>query len=183
MTRLVAGSAKGRTLKIPPRLTRPTSSRVREAIFSHLEAGGVIDGARVADIFAGSGALGLEALSRGGAQGVFIDNGPGVAKIIRKNAAVCGFATQVQVLPLGATAGLEQLRQDFDLAFLDPPYDYSNQKLATILEVLTTRLAANATVVLERAKRLSQTQWPANLECYSEKVYGDTVVQYAVFTD
>ncbi|MDR1798475.1 MAG: RsmD family RNA methyltransferase, partial [Bifidobacteriaceae bacterium] len=131
MTRIIAGSARGREVKVPPRGTRPTSARVREALFSLLEARlggpGGWEGLAVLDLYAGSGALGLEAASRGAARVVLVDSSRAAAGVAQANAGALGLAGVVSVLAVkveavAAGASLPGLDQSFDVVFLDPPY-------------------------------------------------------------
>jgi 16S rRNA (guanine966-N2)-methyltransferase len=122
--RIVAGRARGRKLAVPPgRGVRPTSDRVREALFSSL--GRAVEGARVLDLFAGSGALGLEALSRGAASAVFVDSARRAREALARNLSATGFEPLARVIAGDALKSLEQLAREgarFDLVFLDPPY-------------------------------------------------------------
>lgn len=178
MTRLVAGSAKGRILQVPAKGTRPTSERVREAMFSHLENELELSEARVLDLFAGSGALALEALSRGARAAVLVDSGRGVDRILKRNLQDCGFSAQGRVVPLDAQAFLAGAREFFDLVFLDPPYDFPEDKLALLLATLQPRLAPRAIVVVERSTRSPEPTWPDPLSPYTTKKYGETAVYY-----
>ncbi len=120
--RIIAGQWRGRRLRTPPgRETRPTADRVRETLFSMLASRlGSFEGLRVADLFAGSGALGLEALSRGAAFACFIENDPKAASVIRANATDLGALDRVQIL--GGSALALPRSDPFDLLFADPPY-------------------------------------------------------------
>jgi pantetheine-phosphate adenylyltransferase len=139
--RVIAGSAKGRRLKTAGgRGTRPTADRVKEAIFSMLDSRVDLTGAQVLDLFAGSGALGIEALSRGAAGVTFVEEGRDALRALRANLAVCGFAAQARVLPMSVTAALRRLAQAggapaafaaFDGVLLDPPYE-KGQVAATL---------------------------------------------------
>src|SRR5687767_14198505 len=120
--RIIAGDWRGRVIESPPGLaTRPTADRVRETLFSMLASRlGSLEGLRVADLFAGSGALGLEALSRGAAFACFVENNPKAASVIRANIADLGALDRVQVL--GGSALVLPKSDPFDLVFADPPY-------------------------------------------------------------
>lgn len=122
--RIIAGSARGRTIEPPKGLeTRPTSDRVKESVFSILQAR--LPGAYVLDLFAGSGALGLEALSRGAQNAVFVDHSLDCVRLIRKNADKLGFLSRCTVLHADFESALKNLEakgMGFDIAFLDPPY-------------------------------------------------------------
>jgi 16S rRNA (guanine966-N2)-methyltransferase len=178
--RIISGSARGRKLLAPGQRfgdsVRPTSDRAREAIFNILAA--KVAGARVLDLFAGTGALGLEALSRGAVSTVFVDGQRSVTELIEKNLALCGFAGRATVLQKDLARGVaflsaQQPAGGFDLAFLDPPY---GSKLALrVLESLASGnfLAAQAIVVLEDA---AEAQYPENmgsLACFDRRRYGE----------
>ena len=152
---------------------------MREALFSHLEHYGYVEGAVVADLFAGSGALALEALSRGAARAVAVEAHAGAAKLISANARALGFAQQMRVVAqkvesyLSAEAALLPL---FDLAFLDPPYEYSDAALARVVELLAGHIAQEGLIVVERAARSPQPLWPAGFTLSDERKMGDTRV-------
>jgi 16S rRNA (guanine966-N2)-methyltransferase len=189
VTRIVAGSVGGRTIAVPPKGTRPTSDRVREAIFSRLEHLGVLDGARVLDLYTGSGALGLEAASRGAASVTLVDSARPATDVARRNAARLGL-TEVRVATetaerfaaslAGAAAG-PRGTSALDLVFLDPPYDLGEDALATVLTHLAAPgvLADGAVVVVERSIRTPEPAWPAGLVPFARKDYGETAVYYA----
>ncbi len=128
--RVVAGTAKGRRLEAPPgEVTRPTPNRVREAVFNSLYSLGAIDGARVLDLFAGTGALGIEALSRGAAEAVFVERNSAVADVLRRNLDHTRLADQATVTVMDVDSALDGLAyrsQRFDVALVDPPYDFDD---------------------------------------------------------
>ncbi|TWH31657.1 16S rRNA (guanine966-N2)-methyltransferase [Isoptericola variabilis J7] len=169
MTRIVAGTVGGRTIAVPPKGTRPTSDRVREAIFSRLEHLDVLDGGRVLDLFAGSGALGLEAATRR------------AADVARRNVADLGLTGTVRVVADTAERYSAGAVGPFDVVFLDPPYDLAEPALAVVLEHLAAPgvLARGAVVVVERSTRSPEPTWPAGLEPFARKDYGETAVHYA----
>ena len=178
MTRIVAGTAGGRTLEVPPTGTRPTSDRVREALFSRLEHAGLVEGARVLDLYAGSGALGLEAASRGAREVVLVEAGKAAAAACRRNSATLGLparvvARRVEAFLAGPSAGLA------DLVFLDPPYDTGEDHLAAVLGALSAHLAAGAVVVVERSVRNAEPRWPAGITRTDDRRYGETVLWFA----
>lgn len=180
MTRIIAGTAGGRELKTPPgRGTRPTSDRVREALFSALQARDALTGARVIDLYAGSGALGLESASRGAEEVTLVESDRKAAAVIRDNAARLGL--KATVLPVTVASALAATAHEFDLVFLDPPYDLTEEALAADLEALVTRgwLAPDALVVIERSKRSAEPTWPEGLQPERVKKYGETVIWYA----
>ncbi|KRB48217.1 MULTISPECIES: 16S rRNA (guanine(966)-N(2))-methyltransferase RsmD [unclassified Terrabacter] len=184
MTRIISGTAGGRRLQTPPgSSTRPTSDRVREALFSRLEHRGLIEGASVLDLYAGSGALGLEAASRGAAQVLLVESHKAAAKVIRANAVVIGHPgvrvladTVERALAAGPPTGLR-----FDLVLVDPPYDVTEDALAAVLAALVQHqwLAREAFVVVERSSRSPQPTWPDGLELSGEKRYGETAMWFA----
>lgn len=180
MTRIIAGTAGGRELRTPSgRGTRPTSDRVREALFSALDARDALSGARVMDLYAGSGALGLESASRGAAEVTLVESDRAAASVIRDNAARLGL--RATVLPVAVSSALAGTARPLDLVFIDPPYDLSEEALAGDLEALATRgwLADGALVVVERSKRSAEPTWPDGLEPERLKKYGETVIWYA----
>jgi 16S rRNA (guanine966-N2)-methyltransferase len=161
--------------------TRPTSDRVREALFSRLEHLEVLMGARVVDLYAGSGALGLEAASRGAVSVLLVESDKAAAKVARQNADTLGLpaatvrhATVQRVLATPPP-------QPQTLVFLDPPYDLSEEALTEDLTALTTGgwLAPDALVVVERSARSPEPAWPENLEREGERRYGETKIWFA----
>ena len=184
MTRIISGSAGGRRLRTPPgSATRPTSDRVREALFSRLEHRGLLEDTRVLDLYAGSGALGLEAASRGAAEVVLVESQRGAAAAIHANiAAVAHPAVRLVVDTVERTLGSGPPGgTTFDLVLLDPPYDLAEEALATVLTALVERgwLGPEAFVVVERSTRSPQPRWPAGLELSGEKRYGETAMWFA----
>ncbi|GAA1707992.1 16S rRNA (guanine(966)-N(2))-methyltransferase RsmD [Isoptericola hypogeus] len=177
----MAGTVGGRTIAVPPQGTRPTSDRVREAIFSRLEHLDVLDGARVLDLYAGSGALGLEAASRGAAEVVLVDVARKAADVARRNVAALGLRGSVSVVGDAAERYARSAPGPFDLVFLDPPYDLSDDALGGVLADLAAPgvLAAGAVVVVERSARSPEPSWPAGLAAFARKDYGETAVHYA----
>lgn len=180
MTRIIAGVAGGRTIAVPPRGTRPTSDRVREALFSRLEHLDVIDGARVVDLFAGSGALGLEAASRGAAHVVLVESSPRAAAVCRRNVAALGLPG-VRVATERVEAWLQRAgdADAIDVALLDPPYDLAEHQLGAVLTALVPLLDAQAVVVVERSARAPEPAWPAGLGRFDERSYGETTLWFA----
>lgn len=181
MTRIIAGFAGSLSLEVPAAGTRPTSDRVREAIFSALEARDAIEGARVADLFAGSGALGLEAISRGAKSLVLVDKAKPAVAACRRNAARVTTATpkghtvpRVEVVAGGVQQFLAGSIATWDLVFLDPPYNFADGELAGVLEALVPRLAPDAVVIIERDSRSPEPAWPAGLTPLRSAKYGDT---------
>ncbi|GAA4734888.1 16S rRNA (guanine(966)-N(2))-methyltransferase RsmD [Isoptericola chiayiensis] len=187
MTRIVAGTVGGRPLTVPPSGTRPTSERVREAMFSRLEHYDVLDGSRVLDLFAGSGALGLEAASRGAVEVTLVDAARKAAEVARRNVRDLGLTGVVTVLAEPAERCTARLAAEppggrgLDLVLIDPPYELDPRVLTRVLSDLAAPgvLAPEAVVVVEQAKRTGAPAWPAGLVPLDAKTYGDTAVHYA----
>ncbi|MDF2575213.1 MAG: rRNA ((966)-N(2))-methyltransferase RsmD [Agromyces sp.] len=184
MTRIIAGDAGSLTLAVPRSGTRPTSDRVREAIFSALEARDVVDGAAVLDLYAGSGALGLEAASRGAADVVLVERAKGAADVCRRNAdavrrALRGRATRVSVAARSVASYLESAVGPFDLVFIDPPYELGEASVAHDLALLAPLLARDAVVVVERSSRSPEPTWPAGITPDRRRDYGETTLWWA----
>jgi 16S rRNA (guanine966-N2)-methyltransferase len=180
MTRIVAGEAKGRRLAVPPAGTRPTSERAREALFNSL--GGLVDldGARVLDLFAGTGAVGLEALSRGAAAVWFVESDRGACDVLRRNIATVGLggATLHRAQVASFLAGRAP-DEPFDVAYLDPPYAYAEDELAAVLEALVGGwLAPAAVVVVERSARGAEPRWPIHVTPLKQRRYGEGMLWY-----
>ncbi|MFR9731346.1 16S rRNA (guanine(966)-N(2))-methyltransferase RsmD [Saccharopolyspora sp. MS10] len=181
MTRIVAGSAGGRRIEVPPRGTRPTSERVREAVFSALESAVDLDGTRVLDLYGGSGALGLEALSRGAAHATFVEADRRAAQIIRRNAGSLGFHQVAVEQAKAETALAVPPASPFDVVLADPPYDLDPARLAQVLAALATGgwTAPGGLVVLEQSARGGEPDWPSPLRADRTRRYGDTAVHWA----
>ncbi|RSS42085.1 16S rRNA (guanine(966)-N(2))-methyltransferase RsmD [Streptomyces sp. WAC08241] len=183
MTRVIAGTAGGRRLAVPPgNGTRPTSDRAREGLFSTWEALlGTLDGTRVADLYAGSGAVGLEALSRGAAHALLVEADPRAARTIRENVRAIGLpgaelrtgkAEQIVTGPAPA--------DPYDLVFLDPPYAVEDAGLREILLTLRSGgwLGEDALVTVERSTRGGEFGWPAGFEPLRARRYGEGTFWY-----
>lgn len=180
MTRIVAGSAGGRTLGVPPQGTRPTSERVREALFSRLEHLDVIADARVLDCYAGSGALGLEAASRGAREVVLVEAAKTAADVCRRNVATLGLGDRVTVVRDRAERYVARpVATPWDLVLLDPPYDLPEAGLSEVLTGLVGVLAPHAVVVVERSTRSPAPGWPDGLVPLHTRAYGETSVYLA----
>ena len=183
MTRIIAGFAGSRELKVPAAGTRPTSDRVREAIFSALEARDSIDGATVVDLYAGSGALGLEALSRGAESVVLVEKNPKAASIALKNANLIRAAGKLdasatRIVTSSVASFLDSAPGTFDLVFIDPPYDLPNAEIEACLSALVPALSERAEVVLERSTRDAAPALPDELELVRAKAYGETTIYW-----
>lgn len=180
MTRIIAGFAGSLTIAVPGFGTRPTSDRVREAIFSALEARDAIARMRVLDLYAGSGALGLEAASRGAAHVTLVDRNIQTSKA---NAAKILKQAPTEPPVIVATgqpvqAFLNSALERWDLVFMDPPYDFGLPEIVHNLEALAKLLNPGAVVVLERSSRTPAPEWPEGLELERRKDYGDTALYW-----
>lgn len=184
MTRIIAGTSGGRRLLVPPgALTRPTSDRVREALFSRLEHRGWLDGTAVLDLYAGSGALGLEAASRGARSVALVEQAAAPLRALRSNVRTLGL-TEVRTFGESVQRFLDEQDVEalgrFDLVLADPPYPETEAKVARVLESLASRwLADDALVVLERSARSPEPSWPPGLTRTDERRYGETVLWFA----
>lgn len=181
MTRIIAGSVGGRRLKVPASGTRPTSDRVREAVFSSLAARIDFDGLRVIDLYAGSGALGIEALSRGAQIAVLVESDAKASRIIRGN--IAELALSGAVLRSGTVASVLATKPDqpFDLVFSDPPYALTERAVEADLKALLANgwVADGSFIVLERSARSKPTEWPTGFELLKATNYGETRVELA----
>ncbi|MCB2411815.1 16S rRNA (guanine(966)-N(2))-methyltransferase RsmD [Demequina sp. TTPB684] len=179
MTRIIAGDVGGRRIAVPKTGTRPTSDRVREAIFSRLDHADALRGAHVVDLFAGSGALGIEALSRGAAHATFVESATPAVRVIESNIKQVGLGTRATIVREKALPYLARASAEWTIAFLDPPYDIAHGDLVPVLEALVPRLASHATVVLEMSTRRTAPAWPHGLDLIQSKAYGETTVYFA----
>ncbi|MFF9014535.1 16S rRNA (guanine(966)-N(2))-methyltransferase RsmD [Streptomyces sp. NPDC014870] len=183
MTRVIAGTAGGRRLAVPPgNGTRPTSDRAREGLFSTWEALlGTLTGTRVADLYAGSGAVGLEALSRGASHALLVEADQRAARTVRENIRALalpgaelrtGRAEQIVTGPAPA--------EPYDLLFLDPPYAVSDDDLREILLTLRSGgwIAEDAVVTVERSTRGGEFGWPDGFEPLRSRRYGEGTFWY-----
>lgn len=173
--RVVAGSARGRRISAPPGTdTRPTTDRVREAMFNALGSLGAVEGAVVADLYAGSGALGIEALSRGAASTHFVESDRRAAAVIEANLADLGLDDRGVVVRRPVDAALADLPTPLDLVLADPPYAF--EAWDDLLAALVPRLAADGLVVVESDRSVPL---PGGWEKVRERTYGGTVVLFA----
>jgi 16S rRNA (guanine966-N2)-methyltransferase len=183
MTRVIAGAAGGRRLAVPPGTgTRPTSDRAKEGLFSTLQSlRGTLLGARVIDLYAGSGAVGLEALSRGAAHVLLVEADPRAARTVRENAAAIGLpGAEVRAARAEKTLTGPPPAQPYDVAFLDPPYDVDDDRMREILITLLTDgwLTADALVTVERRTRGGEFRWPGGFEGLRSRRYGEATLWY-----
>ncbi|MFJ8819132.1 16S rRNA (guanine(966)-N(2))-methyltransferase RsmD [Amycolatopsis thermoflava] len=182
MTRIVAGAASGRRLKVPAQGTRPTSERVREALFNALEAAGELTDARVLDLYAGSGALGLEALSRGAADAVFVESDRRAVQVLKANVSALGLGGSVRSGPV-ETVLAQPADEPFHLVLADPPYSVGAEKIGTVLAALAVGgwIAEDGLVIVERALRDGEPDWPAGFAPVRTSRYGDTALYWAEY--
>ena len=182
MTRIIGGTAGGRRLETPRgQTTRPTSDRVREALFSAIEARtGSLDGLRFLDLYAGSGAVGLEAWSRGAGVVTMVEQDRRTAALITRNAAGLGFSRARVVAASVATVLQSPPTAPYDLVFLDPPYPMPDTDVAADLAALVTQgwLVPGALVIVERAAKRSEVSWPEGMVEERTKRYGETALWY-----
>jgi 16S rRNA (guanine966-N2)-methyltransferase len=187
VTRIIAGAHGGRRLAAPAGVqTRPTSDRVREAFFSALETMTDLDGARFADLYAGSGAVGLEALSRGAAFTLLVESDPKAARIIRENIGTLRAGGVARLVPakVAQVLGSPPDGGPFDIVFADPPYALGDDELAEVQRALVDNgwLADDAVVVLERATRTAvrgaPLTWVDGITADRSRRYGETTLWY-----
>lgn len=187
---MIAGQARGRQLTVPKgRATRPTGDRVREAMFA--AAGSVLgsfEGTRVLDLYAGSGAAGLEALSRGAEHALLVEADPRPAQAIRANLRTVGLdggrLVQDRVERL-LDRGLPPGEEPYDVLFADPPYALPGTELTGVLDVAATRgwLTPGALAIVERASRSEPLRWPPGFSPLQSRRYGEATLWYATFED
>ena len=174
MTRIISGEARGRKLQVPSEGTRPTSDRAKEGLFSSLQVRFGFQDAVVLDLFAGSGALGLEAASRGAAEVVLVESDPHTCAVIRRNAEVVGHPN------------VQAPRKHFDMVLADPPYDLAPETVVEMLEALRPLLVDGAAVVVERHRDSPHTEWPAGYTPTPQKLkkrtFGIARMDMAVFS-
>lgn len=181
MTRIIGGAAGGRRLETPRGAhTRPTSDRVREALFSSVESWcGSLQGLAVLDLYAGSGALGLEAWSRGAAAVTLVEADRPTAALVAANARTLGCTVaDVQTGKVVTVLGRHPAHR-YDVVLSDPPYALTEEELATDLRLLLDWVQPDALVVVERSRRSPEPRWPDGLVGERSKRYGETVLHYA----
>jgi 16S rRNA (guanine966-N2)-methyltransferase len=187
MTRIISGLAGGRQIRTPPGVgTRPTSDRVREALFSRLEHLDVVNHANVLDLYAGSGALGLEAASRGASSVLLVESDWAAVAVLRKNIdelGLSGVSVRADTVERALLAGPAPEDASRDLVLVDPPYAVTEEALADVLTLLVTHewLSEDAFVVVERSARSPEPRWSQGLDGAGERRYGDTKMWFADF--
>nr|WP_313775155.1 16S rRNA (guanine(966)-N(2))-methyltransferase RsmD [Mycobacterium sp.] len=182
MTRIVAGRFKGRRISVPASGTRPTTDRVRESLFNVLQARMDLDGIAVLDLYAGSGALGLEALSRGASSALLVESDRRAAAVIEANIATLGATGAVVHRSPVDKVVQETAHRPVDLVFADPPYDVNAGVVESVLAALIAQgwMRAGATAVIERPAGGPALTWPAGWEADDERRYGDTRLEFGV---
>lgn len=186
MTRLIAGVAGGRRISVPEgRDTRPTADRAREGLFSTVQALlGTLDDARVIDFYAGSGAVGLEALSRGAAHALIVESNAKAAKVIRENITTLKLPGAELVVDRVERVVAQRPAEPYDFVFIDPPYGVEDEVIVEVLEALRDNgwLAVDALIAVERGKRGKAVAWPDGFIVERERKYGEAVIYYASFS-
>ena len=183
MTRIIAGTHGGRRLAAPAGShTRPTSDRVREALFSSLESMTTLSGARFADLYAGSGAVGLEALSRGASSALLVESEPRAVRVIRGNIATLrlGSAARLVTGPVLKVVSQPPDGDPYDVVFADPPYEVTDQELREVQHALLDNgwLAPDAVLVIERSTRTPSMSWVDGITADRSRHYGETTLWY-----
>jgi len=184
MTRIIAGSAGGRRIRVPSGTgTRPTSDRVREALFSALESElGGLSGLRFLDLFAGSGAIGIEARSRGAGHVSLVEEDKRAAALIRRNCDELGLSwCDVIALPAERFLSAPPVAP-YDVVFADPPYAMSDSAVADLLGRLVSNgwAAPGALLVVERSSRSTELVWPRSVTKGRVRKYGETTLWYGI---
>jgi 16S rRNA (guanine966-N2)-methyltransferase len=188
--RVISGRFKGFSFDTPKTGTRPTTDRVKEALFSHLDNGGYLEGSRVLDLFAGTGALAFEALSRGAESALMVDSAPAAVALLKKAASrIAQVDAEDSSLQISVRRGKAQTiaerltsADDFSLVFLDPPYEYSEKDFDALLKTLSESgaLSEDALIVAERSARSAEPATPAGWSVEQARHYGETAVTYFV---
>jgi 16S rRNA (guanine966-N2)-methyltransferase len=180
MTRVISGVAGGRRLKVPRSGVRPTGDRAREALFNSLSHLLELRGAAVLDLYAGSGALGIEALSRGAGKVVFVESAPAVLPVLRENLAAIGLPGGRVVAGSVPTVVGGAAPNRFDLVLADPPYATTEDEVLKVLRSLVQGnwLAPGAIVVVERSSREQPWEWPTPLIGLRDRRYGEAQLRY-----
>lgn len=179
--RVIAGKFRSRGLKaLPSDETRPTSDRLKETLFNVMAAAGRVEGCRWADLFAGTGAIGIEALSRGAAEVCFVESAHAAACLLRQNLTALGLTAElVERDAVEALRQWEKQKRQFDVCFLDPPYRL-HRAYAEVLRLLASGhlLAPGAVVVAEHDKRFDLGEAPAGLTCVRRLRQGDSALSF-----
>lgn len=182
MTRIIAGAIGSLQLKPAAKATRPTSDRVKESLFAKLDSMGVIEGASVLDLFAGTGALGLEAASRGAGSVDLVERDRTAFGLLSQNVKSSlasfekqGISRSIAAHNQDAQRYLKSASARYDLVFIDPPYDFPNSELEQLLSAIANLLSEDGLVIVERSSRSEKLELQA-LALQNSKTYGDTAV-------
>lgn len=184
MSRIIAGLVGSLRLASPAKVTRPTSDRVKESLFSSLESMDALVGTRVLDLFAGTAALGLEAISRGAKNLIAVEKSKSAAAVCQKNIdlvqnalAKQGLRPEIQLINKDAESFLKVNKSEYDLVLIDPPYELTNDELIKTCQLLIGSLAPGALLVVERSSRELIPEL-TEVSLHSQKTYGDTAVYF-----
>jgi 16S rRNA (guanine966-N2)-methyltransferase len=183
VTRIIGGVAGGRRLAVPPRGTRPTTDRVRESLFNILAARLDLTGLAVLDLYAGSGALGLEALSRGAASSLFVESDQRTAAVLTRNIAAVGLPGASLRRSAVATVLAAGTPTPVDVVLADPPYDVASSDIDAVLLTLGAHgwVRRGSVAVVERAAPSVPLTWPDGWSVWPERSYGDTRLELAEY--
>ena len=181
MLRIIGGTGRGRLIKVPrgPQI-RPTSDKVRESIFNIIPPD-VVKGSRFMDLFAGCGAVGIEALSRGAEHVTFIESDPGHARIIRENIERCGFLKLSEVFCADVLLMLDKMKSSmrnslYDIIFVDPPYNYPKLKILLPKIITNVKISDSGFMIIEHSSKIKLPEQIEDVALYGNYVYGDTTL-------
>ena len=181
--RVIAGKARSTKLLTPPdsKTIRPTSDYIRESLFNVIQQD--VAGAVFLDLFAGTGAVGIEALSRGASSAVFIDNSQKAIELIRKNLDKTGLTESATVIKGSIPEALSFSNKKFDIIFLDPPYFKDNLVDKTLNEILTQGILESEGIIALESPKGEQISLPDKLEIWKEKIYGNSKLVFLIKTE
>ena len=176
--RIISGTARGVSLKTSKvSFLRPTTDRVRSAIFSILESKQVLVGAQVLDLYAGTGSLGIESLSRGATISYFVEKDRKLSELVKENASKAGFEDNAKVINTPVNSALDSINGPFDLIFMDPPYQIADQIEGNVSKIVAGNLLSNkGSIVIEHSKKSDLNITENTLEQTMERQYGDTTI-------
>ena len=186
MSRIISGLAGSIKLKTAAKATRPTSDRVKESVFAKLEANDLLSGARVLDLYAGTGALGLEAASRGASEVVLVEKDRAAIAVIKDNIHAVtkslSDGCKITLQPIDVSRFLSKAASSYDVVFIDPPYELSTEQIEEVLLSLQKNLKPGSWVVVERAAKSEALTAPEAMELVQLKSFGDTAVSFLSFS-